>query len=311
MHRAINIIALSKIKGLGSKTLFNIVQSGIDLSDATDAYAMFEMVCHKYKRIQRISKDEFDKNVDVAAELLNKQKELGIDIVCMSDAEYPHNFYALETPPVYFVAKGNINALKQNNIAIIGTRETSDFSMRVGEHLGKYIASKNWAITSGLAEGCDTAGHVGCLQAKGIAIAIVATSLDTVYPKSNEKLQEEILSNNGCVISEYLIGAKITPYNFVARDRLQYGLANGIVVAETGLKGGTWHAINGAINLKKPIACYNYKDEYYLQHEKSLGNQKMIKDNVAMPLYSAMSIDSFLNKCSNKDAKSVQEISLF
>lgn len=311
------IMALKQVKGLGAKTLAGNIEAITKLKTESDAYLFLEELHQRHKRIEVVSAHDFSIIISNIKKILNKQESLGIQIVTIDDNVYPEGFLHVDNKPLYFFAKGNLAALKKRNIAIIGTRNVTDFSKKVGEHLGKYIASKNWAITSGLAEGCDTAGHIGCIQAKGTAIAIVATPLNEIYPKSNTKLQQDILDNDGCVISEYHIGAATSRYNFIERDRLQCGLADGVAVIETGLKGGTWHAINGAIKLNKPVACYKFKDEYYQQYEHSLGNQKMIQNKTADALYDADSINIFLDKCVGKNQSlanhdnSVQELRLF
>lgn len=82
------------------------------------------------------------------------------------------------------------------------------------------------------------------------------TPLNQVYPKENADLAKRIIRENGCLLSEYPVGSKMQPHNLVDRDRLQCGLARGVlargvIVVEAGLKGGTYHAVNGARKLKK------------------------------------------------------------
>ena len=49
-------------------------------------------------------------------------------------------------------------------------------------------------------------------------------SLDTIYPNQNEKLAQEIIDNNGCLVSEYEIGLILYKNNFIQRDRIESGL---------------------------------------------------------------------------------------
>lgn len=309
-------MAFAKIKGLGKKTLIKIANEILNVSNVNDAYLLLEELCQQYKRIQQVSIEELSALVENAENILKQQADMGIDAIAMGDDDYPISFMSLEDPPLYFFSLGNRKALHMNGIAIIGTRNVSEYGRKIGEHLGKYIALKGWSIISGLAEGCDTSGHVGCLQGDGYTVAIVGTSLEQVYPKSNTALQKEIIKKNGCVISEYPIGTPASPYNFIERDRLQCGLAKGIVVVETGLKGGSYHAINGAIKLHRPVACYKYNDIHYAANPYSIGNQKMIVENTAIPLYDAPSIDAFLVKCLGEEPKDnkkalYEEMSLF
>lgn len=49
------------------------------------------------------------------------------------------------------------------------------------------------------------------------------------------------------MLSEYPVGQSCGRYGLVARDRLQAGLARAAVVVQTGVKGGTMHAVNATI----------------------------------------------------------------
>ena len=111
------------------------------------------------------------------------------------------------------------------------------------------------------------------------------------------------------MLSEYPVGSKMQPHNLVDRDRLQCGLARGVIVVEAGLKGGTYHAVNGARKLKKAVGCFVYPDAHYKEYEQSLGNLKMIEDGIALPLHNAASVKSFICQC--KTDRELTEMSLF
>ena len=102
----------------------------------------------------------------------------------------------------------------------------------------------NFNIVSGLAIGCDTAGHISIIDASGITTAVTAHGLDTVYPAENRGLAEKIYENNGILISEYFVNTRGLPNYFVERDRIQAGLSLGTIVIETDIKGGTMHTVN-------------------------------------------------------------------
>ena len=67
---------------------------------------------------------------------------------------------------------------------------------------------KGNVIVSGLALGCDSAAHQGCIDANGKTIAVVASGLNIVHPKANEFLQQEIIDKGGLIISEQPFGVK-------------------------------------------------------------------------------------------------------
>ena len=74
-------------------------------------------------------------------------------------------------------------------------------------------------IVSGLALGCDTAAHKGCLQAGDKTIVVVASGLNITHPKCNNKiLQEEMVNNMLIKNKDALLENKIN----IALHDLQY-----------------------------------------------------------------------------------------
>ena len=109
-------------------------------------------------------------------------------------------------------------------------------------------------IVSGLAYGCDTAAHIGCLDEGGETIAIVGNSLDICHPRGNKALEERILSNGGMMMSECAIRVKANPTRLVARSRLQAALSEIVILAQCPSKSGSLHTMSFARQYGKK--CY-------------------------------------------------------
>ena len=132
-------------------------------------------------------------------------------------------------------------------------------------------------IVSGLALGCDSAGHRGALKYQdGKTTAFLAHGLDTVYPPENERLAEEIVERGGLLMSEYPVGDTVNRYFLVARDRLQAALSAATIVIQTGLHGGTNHAANTTLISGKPLFCVKYGNESLMHSEKVEGNIALV-----------------------------------
>ena len=293
------------IKGVGPNTILKKISSSClkDIDGLSSLYDVYrENLAARLKNV--ISMDELGKLFETAQRIHEFNIKYGISEITYYDRIYPENFKSMQrgrsgiTPPVIFYAKGNIESLARMGIAIIGTREVSRYGYEVGKHYAKRVVDQGCTVISGLAEGCDSSGHIGCLESKGITIAILPTPInkDKVYPKTNTKLANDILENNGCLISEYHEFSPVNRYNFVNRDRLQCGLADGTIVVETGEKGGTMHAVNGTIKLGKPLGCFSYTEEHYQQYEHSRGN-KLLLSKGARKLNSVEEINKFIDDC--------------
>ncbi len=210
--------------------------------------------------------------------------------------------------------RGDISILKKPGIAIIGTREPTPNGIKAGEFFSAEFAKRGFNIVSGLAIGCDTTGHRGALIAKGATTAFLANGLDwdSIYPKENLSLAKDIVGNGGLLLSEYAIGQNCGRYGLVARDRLQAGLSLATIVIQTGVKGGTMHAVNATLASKKPLFAVAYNSDYDTNHDKVQGNNMLIKNKAAYPLRST-EIDNaitIINNYKNKPQLS-QQGSLF
>jgi DNA processing protein len=140
---------------------------------------------------------------------------------------------------------------EEKSVAIIGTRNPSKFGIKMGYKISKLLASKGYSIVSGLAKGIDTEAHQGALNVMGKTVAILAHGLDMpIYPKENRALAEEIMESGGLLLSTYSNGTKLFPQYLAARDEWQSALSDGVIVIETGIKGGTNITVGHAIKQK-------------------------------------------------------------
>lgn len=298
MNTFLTLYTLLKIKGIGPTTINKLGKQLVtSIETSKDIHDLISELASNNARIHTISIDEIETFFDAGKMVLEKHDRLSIKAINCFEDTYPDNFKNIPSPPIILYAKGNITSLKQPGIAVIGTRNISPYAKKIGQRIGEIVADNGLTVISGLAIGCDTAGHVGCLKADGTTIAIVATPLDQTYPEENIPLEKQILENKGCVISEYPVGTPGSPYHFIQRDRLQCGLANGVIVIETGKSGGTWHAINGCMKLKKPLGCFSFTKEHYSRYMHSLGNKQLIENMQAVALYDKATLQRFLEAC--------------
>ena len=278
------LIALTLLKGCGAATTMKIAKAAADVTLGTPAELTDFVAECKSKNLIRKTFDF--KDVEIACEsaeqLILKSEDNGIGVITYFDTIYPERLRKLRTeddkntPPVILYYKGNISAVSMPAVAIIGTREPTKEGVVAGEMMGKLFAEAGFNIVSGLALGCDSAGHRGALSAKGVTTAFLAHGLDTVYPPENHELAERIVNNGGILFSEYPIGTHLSRYTLVDRDRLQSGLAQATIVIQTGEHGGTMHAANATLVSNKPLYVIKYKSDYLMYDDKVRGNSLLV-----------------------------------
>ena len=171
------------------------------------------------------------------ADLATLQR-LQIAVIAAQEPAYPETLRSIRgAPPVLFL-RGNPQALREPQLAMVGSRHPTANGARTARDLAFHFASHGLAITSGLAVGIDAASHGGALAADGVTIAVCATGLDQIYPDSHAALAERILAR-GALISEFPPATPPLPGHFVQRNRLISGLSIGVLVIEAAARSGS------------------------------------------------------------------------
>jgi len=173
---------------------------------------------------------------------------------------------------------GNVELLKaEKSVAIIGARAADRNGCSKAYSLAVDFTKKGYVVVSGLALGCDSSAHRGCLDAMGKTIAIVGSGLDIVHPQENVPLQERILQRQGLVLSEQPLGTKASPKTLVRRNRLQAALSQMVVVAQCPVKSGTLYTVDFARKYGKEVFAAQFK----YHNEFTSGNDKLLAEGIA------------------------------
>ena len=236
----------------------------------------------KEKNINRVCKKLHVKENSRINQYIDYMKRNNIYCIPITSKEYPEKLKMLKYPPIMLYAKGNINILLENRmIGVIGSRECTNYGKEIAIKIGKFLAKNNIHVVSGLAIGIDSYSHIGCIKENSInknsgkTIAVIGNGLDNIYPYQNQNIAEEIIKNNGCIISEYIVGTKPLKENFPARNRIISGLSNKLIVVEAkSQKSGTMITVDFSLNLGKDVLVVpgNINSKY------SSGTNMLIKE---------------------------------
>src|SRR5262245_14366945 len=118
----------------------------------------------------------------------------------LRSSQYPRMLVISGAAPDALYVQGSIQALSTPQLAMVGSRNPTRSGRDTARQFAEYLARCGLTITSGLAEGIDTASHEGALAAGGITVAVCGTGLDQVYPQQNRSLAEAIVAGGGALV---------------------------------------------------------------------------------------------------------------
>ena len=101
----------------------------------------------------------------------------GIKVITINDKEYPIKLRYIYDYPVVLYIKGNINILNKKSIAIIGSRECTDYGRVLAKKIAGELSSKDIYVISGLAKGIDTYSHLGAINEQAKTIAVLGSRI--------------------------------------------------------------------------------------------------------------------------------------
>lgn len=264
-------IWLSRIEGLNPKLLNDLLEKYDNprtLWNKTKEELTIEGIKESYAN--EITNSIYRRNLDKYLKYMN---ENNIEIINIHDKSYPDKLKVIYDPPIVLYIKGNKNILNEKAMAIVGCRMCTKYGENIANKLAYNLSLNNINVISGLARGIDSCAHKGTLKTNGKTIAVVGCGLDRVYPTENKTLFNEIINNNGAIISEYIIGTKPLAKNFPRRNRIISGLSDGVIVVEAREKSGTLITVDFALEQGKNI----YAVPGNIDNPNSYGTNDLIK----------------------------------
>lgn len=161
----------------------------------------------------------------------------GYQVTSYLDQQYPEQLRSIHEMPLVVWTKGKLVPDKLA-VSVVGTRSPDKWALQYVDALVDGLASQNITIVSGLAEGIDTRAHQAALRRNLRTVAILGNGLETVYPKSNASLQQEI-ANSGLLLTQFQPEFKPTRYSFPMRNATMSGYSSVSVIIQAGEHSGT------------------------------------------------------------------------
>ncbi len=238
------------------------------------------------------------KNGDQIISMIKHLEEKNIQIILQDDENYPKSLINFDDAPYTLFAKGDLSLLNQDAIAVVGTRMPSNYGVYATNKIVEEVAKAGLVIISGLAYGVDSLSHKKCLEVGGKTIAVLGGGFDHIYPEPHTFLADEI-AQKGLLLSEYPPSSKPTKYSFPKRNRIIAGLSKGVLITEAGIKSGTIHTKEFALEYGKDLFAVPGN----INSAKSELPNSLIKSGQAECVLSGKDILEYYGVSSSKEKK--------
>jgi DNA processing protein len=224
--------------------------------------------------------------VSVGVRVLEEVEGLGARALIAGDPHYPALLREIPDPPPVLFALGDLGVLDRPAVAIVGSRDHSDYGGEVARALAWGAASAGLVVVSGMARGLDAVAHTAALDSGGTTIGVLGNGLGVIYPTANRALYERVAAS-GLLLTEFPPGERPTAGSFPRRNRLISGLARVTVVVEAAEGSGALITAGTALDQGREVMVVPGN----ITSPSSVGANRLIRDG-AEPLLSS---DDLLN----------------
>ena len=213
-----------------------------------------------------------------------------ISTLFITNPAYPQRLLNCYDSPTLLYYRGNANLNHSKIIAIVGTRNNTDYGKIVCEKFIDQCKDENVLIVSGLAFGIDTIAHKAALKNQLGTVGVIAHGLDRIYPAQNKLLAKQMVENGG-LLTEFISQSIPDKQNFPKRNRIVAGMCDAIIVIESGKKGGSLITAELGNSYNKDVFAIPGR----VTDSKSEGCNYLIKNNKASLINSAEDMMELMN----------------
>ena len=160
---------------------------------------------------------------------------------------------------------------------VCGARNASLTAIELAFKCGKQIAEKGYTLISGYARGVDIAAHFGALEGGGATIAMLPYGLSRF--RINRHLSNVFDPDFFLAVSELPPTCGFMVKAAFRRNKLLVALADAVIVIEPGESGGTWHSVQKAKKMHKPLFFFEGERPNIIPPMESMGGELLTISN--------------------------------
>mgnify|MGYP000956168807 FL=1 len=206
-----------------------------------------------------------------------------LQILFFTDSSYPQRLTQCIDAPVLLYGKGEADLNRSKVVSVVGTRNATRQGTQFCETFIRELSASDpdILVVSGLAYGIDISAHRSALKEGLSTVAVLAHGLDRIYPSPHRQTAVEML-RTGLLLTEFPSETNPDRHNFVKRNRIVAGMADAVVVIESGEKGGSLTTADIANSYFREVFALPGR----VKDQMSAGCNRLIADNQAVLLRS-------------------------
>lgn len=226
-----------------------------------------------------------------------------IEAIFYTDERYPFRLRQCYDCPALLFFKGSSPQLltAPRIVAVVGTRQPTEQGKALCEEIIEGLQPYNVVIVSGLAFGIDVAAHRKASSLDIPNVGVLGHGLGSIYPSAHRSTALRMIENGG-LLSEYISSTKPDRDHFPMRNRIIAGLCDALIVVETGVSGGSVISAHLANQYEREVFAVPGR----VRDAKSIGCNRLIKNNEARLLESATDLAEIMGWQENGQSRSIQ-----
>ena len=181
-----------------------------------------------------------------------------IGMCWLDDEEFPEGLLDLRvgSVPTVLFYRGNFELVNQKCVGFTGSRKVSDTGIRITADSAKQLSDKGITVVSGNAKGVDITAHRAALQEGGSTIFVLAEGM--LKHRAKGEVKELLNDKNHLFVSQFHPNLTWSAANAMKRNNTIIGLSDVMVMIESGMDGGTFHAGEQSIKNGKKLFVVEY-----------------------------------------------------
>ncbi len=298
----INILTAKTYKGIGRAWIVKNLKGNESIN------TIVSLLNRDAKEDYSITLEDFESNSKIIRNEIQKLEGFMDGAVAIGDDNFPlyRGKVKNSEQPIVIFYRGDLSLLKatNKNIAVIGLLNPDDNTEIIEREVVAELVKNGATIVSGLALGCDSIAHIQTLYSNGKTVAILPSPLNSILPAKNIELANDIVNNNGLLITEYHVNAKSEMElrgRYQERDRLQALFSNSIILSasyaknDLGNDSGSRLAMEYALSYSIPRAViYDFVAD--VNNPKYDLNRQLIKEEKKITIINRNNLVSSIKK---------------